>query len=695
MFKSVLRTRSALLAGCAVAIATPAVAADDIQRDYLGSEILVTAQRDGYVAEDGSSGTKTPTPLIDVPQAITVITADQIEDQALRQLGDALRYVPGVSLGTGEGHRDQVLLRGQSTTADFYIDGLRDDSQYYRPLYNVERIEVLKGANALIFGRGGGGGAINRVMKTADPMDQFINTAGTIDSFGAFALAADANQPLSDMVALRLTGTYEELDNHRNFYEGRFFGISPTLTADLGPATRLTASYTYDDDARVVDRGIPSFGGEPVTGFDRVFFGSTDGFNASTNEAHIARARIDHALSDAISVNASVQYADYDKFYGNTLPGAATATTVSFSGYTAGNTRQNLVGQANLVAEFTTGGIGHTLLLGVEAMDQSSTAIRNNVSFGGASSVILPLGSSYTIPAFTLVANAQSESDLQTVSAYVQEQLDLGAVQLVAGLRYDRFDLVSLNLRNGFAGARVDEKWSPRLGVIVKPNAAVSVYASYATSFLPQSGDQFSVLSAVSETLVPEKFENLEAGVKWAITPGLFATAALFQLDRSNTQAADPNNPGLIVLTGETRVKGVEFSLAGEVTDDLQVSLGYTMLDGTIRSATSAAPAGRQLQQLPRHQISAWARYQLTSAFGIGAGLIHQSRQFTTLTNAVTLPAYARVDAAVYYDVSEALTLQLNVENLFDADYYPSSHNDNNIQPGEPLNASLSARMRF
>ena len=695
MSKSVIRARSILLAGCAAAIATPALAADDTQRDYLGSEIVVTADRDGYVAEDGSSGTKTPTPLINVPQAVTVITADQIEDQALRQLVDALRYVPGVSLGTGEGHRDQVLLRGQSTTADFYIDGLRDDSQYYRPLYNVERIEVLKGANALIFGRGGGGGAINRVMKTADPMDQFITTAATIDSFGAFALAADVNQPLTDMVALRLSGTYEELASHRDFYDGRFFGFSPTLTADLGPATRLTASYTYDDDARVVDRGIPSFGGEPIEGYDKVFFGNTDGLNFSTNEAHIARARIDHAFSDAVSFNASVQYADYDKFYANTLPGAATATTVSFSGYDQGNTRQNLLGQANLIAEFNTGGIGHTLLLGVEAMDQSSTSIRNNVSFGGASSVTLPLGESFTIPAYTLVANAQSESDLQTLSVYAQEQLDFGMVQLVAGLRYDRFDLVTLNNRSGFVGERVDEKWSPRLGVIVKPAEAVSVFASYATSFLPQSGDQFSVLSAVSETLVPEKFENLEAGVKWAITPGLFATAAVFQLDRSNTQAADPNNPGLIVLTGETRVKGVELSLAGEVTEDLQVSLGYTMLDGTIRSATTAAPAGRELQQLPGHQISAWARYQLTSAFGIGAGLIHQSRQYTTLTNAVELPSYARVDAALYYDVNEALTLQLNVENLFDAAYYPSSHNDNNIQPGEPLNASLSARMRF
>ena len=703
MIRSATRFRAVILAGSALAAtgagALPAHAAEDAQRDYLGSTIIVTGERDSYAADDGSTATKTPTPLINVPQAVTVITADQIEDQALRTLNDALRYVTGVSLGTGEGHRDQIILRGQSTTADFYIDGLRDDSQYYRPLYNVERIEVLKGANALIFGRGAGGGAINRVMKTADTMSTLIGADFSVDSFGGFSGAADINQPLTDSVALRVTGTYEELENHRNFYDGRFFGISPTLTAELGPNTRLTASYTYDDDRRVVDRGIPSENGEPLRGFDKVFFGDTSGYNTSTNQAHIARARIDHAFSEALSFNASVQFADYDKFYGNILPGAITGTgagrTVTLAGYESGNTRQNLIGQANLIAEFATGPATHTLLVGVEAMDQDSTAIRNNASFGGAGNIILPLADSFTIPAFTVLPNSQSESSLNTLSFYLQDQIDLGLVQFVAGLRYDRFDLESLNIRSGFAGERVDEKWSPRLGVIVKPSEAVSLYASYATSFLPQSGDQFTVLSAVSETLVPEKFENWEAGIKYAITPELVATAAVFQLDRTNTQSPDPANPGQVILTGATRTKGIELSLAGEVTEDLQVTLGYTLLDGKITRTTSSAPAGRELSQVPGQQVSAWARYQLTRQFGIGAGLIHQSRQYTTLTNAVELPSYARVDAALYYDISPELTLQLNVENLFDATYYPSSHNDNNIQPGEPFNATLSARIRF
>lgn len=687
-------SRHAILSATALAGTMAALPAHaDEQRDYLGSEIVVTAEVEGYVATDGSTATKTPTPLVNVPQTVTVITADQMEDQNVRQLGDALRFVPGVSLGTGEGHRDQVLLRGQSTTADFFIDGLRDDAQYYRPLYNVERIEVLKGANALIFGRGGGGGAINRVMKSADTMADFINGAASVDNFGAWSLSADVNQPLTDNVALRLNGIYEDMANSRDSYDGRFFGISPTLTVELGPDTRLTASYTYDDDARVTDRGVPSLAGEPIRGYDKFFFGS-ETFNHSESQTHVARTRIDHRFSDALSFNATAQYANYDKYYGNILPGAATATTVTLAGYESSNTRENVMGQANLVAQLATGEIGHTLLLGVEAMTQDSTGLRNDVRFGGASNVVVPLAA-FAVPAFTTVANSESESTLDTLSAYVQDQIDFGPVQLVAGLRYDRFDLQSRNLRNGFAGDRVDEKWSPRLGLIVKPTDEISLYASYATSFLPQSGDQFNVLSPVTELLLPEKFENRELGAKWAITPRLIATAALFRLNRSNTQSPDPVNSGQVVLTGETRVEGLELSLAGEVSEDLQLTLGYALMDGEVRSTTSAAPAGRTLQQLPRHQLSGWARYQVLQNLGVGLGVIHQSRQFTTISNAVILPSYTRVDAAVFYDLTENVAVQLNVENLFDADYFPSSHTDNNIQPGEPLNATLGVRFRY
>lgn len=699
----VIRTtvnRSALLASVAIlpAPALANVAAEaDTQRDYLPSNIIVTGERDTYVNEDGSTATKTPTPIIDVPQAVTVITADQLEDQGVTTLNDALRFVPGVSLETGEGHRDEVFIRGQETTADFYIDGLRDDAQYYRPLYNVDRVEVLKGANALIFGRGAGGGAINRVSKTAEFGMPEYNLGAQVDTFGAYALTGDANLPASESLAFRVTGTYEEFDNHRDFYDGRFFGVSPTVTAALGPDTRLYAYYTYDDDERVVDRGLPSLDGGPLRGFDETFFGDRD-YNFSDVEVHVARTRLEHDFSGAWSLNASLMYADYDKFYSNIVPSSGTtATTTRLAGYESGTDRQNLIGQVNLIGQFDTGSLGHTLLVGAEFGSQDTDSVRNQAVFnnGTDTSVTVPLEETISVPAFTLRPQRASASELSTVSFYAQEQLDIGILQLIAGVRYDRFDLESTDFVANFSGSRVDERWSPRFGAILKPQDNLSIYASYAESFLPQSGDQFTVLSQQDETLEPETFENIEAGIKYAPHPELLLTAAIFRLTRSNTTAPDPANPGLVILAGESEVDGFELGLTGEPVSGLSLSLGYAYLDGEITSTTTGATAGTTLQQVPEHQITAWARYDVTDRIGFGAGLTHLSEQFASMSNDVVLPSYTRVDAAVFFEATDTLSLQLNVENLFDEDYYPSAHGDNNIQPGAPLNASLGARLRF
>ncbi|MFC4294052.1 TonB-dependent receptor [Novosphingobium tardum] len=663
--------------------------------------IIVNGDRAGYDARDGSSATKTPTPLIDVPQTVVVITRERLDDQALEQLGDALRYVPGVTLGTGEGQRDQITLRGQSTTADFFVDGLRDDAQYYRPLYNIERVEVLKGANAMIFGRGGGGGVINRVTRQADPARAAAGVRGSVDSFGAWSVAADVNQPLSDIAAARIDTIYEHFANHRDVFDGRFIGVSPAVTVQPGDDTRITASYTYDDDSRVTDRGIPSFAGSPLRGYDRTFFGDED-LNHSRVKAHVARARLQHSFSASLTANLTAQYANYDKYYGNILPAAATATKVDVTGYNSTNGRENWIGQANLVWQGDTGPLRHTLLIGAEAAAQDSSSTRADVLFataGGGTSLrtTVPLARRLALPAAMFAPISRSStSDATVLSAYIQDQVELGEhVQLIGGLRYDRFRLTSLNRLTRFAARRTDGVWSPRIGLIVKPQANISLYASYAKSFLPQSGDQFGALDESTAALAPERFRNLEAGVKWDLTPGLSFAAAAFRLDRSNTRAADPANPGLFVLTGATRTKGIEAHLNGQITSRWQASLGYSLQDGQIRSTTTAAPAGRRLAQLPRHQFSAWTRYDLLPSLGLGAGVVHQSRQFTTISNAVALPAFTRVDAAVFWDISPKLGLQLNVENLFDSRYWPAAHTDNNIAPGEPLNARLTLRVKF
>jgi len=698
-------SRAALLAGAAFIFTVTAAQAENAaqpERDYLPSNIVVTGERDtGYDNDDGSSATKTPTPLIDVPQGVSFITEDQLEDQSIRQLNEALRYVPGISMETGEGHRDEVFIRGQESTADFYIDGLRDDAQYYRSLYNIERVEVLKGANALIFGRGAGGGAINRVAKRADLAGQAVSGSASVDSFGAFALLADVNQPLSGDVALRVNGTYEEFDSHRDFYEGRFYGISPTLTAQLGPQTTLIASYTYDDDKRVTDRGVPSVGGTgPLRGYDETFFGDPD-FNEAESQAHIARLRLEHDFGGGLTANGTIQYANYDKVYANILPtGVNTAAnTVFLGGYRDYTTRENWIGQGNLI--WQTGGdmVESTLLLGFEASRQDTVNGRDTVSFtrapgtDGLDPNETPLAETIFVPPYALNPGARlRDSQLETLSFYIQEQLQIGDhIELVGGLRWDRFDLQTLDVFGGVSGDRVDEKVSPRLGVIVKPDADLSIYASYAESFLPQAGDQFLLLSPTSAQFEPEKFTNYELGLKWAPLEKVLVNAAVFRLERSKTPFTD--SLGNTTLSGESRVDGFEIGAVGEITDFWQANLGYTYLDGELRTASSFGPAGQRLQQTPKHQIAAWNRFDVTKAFGFGFGVIHQSDQFASFSNTVELPSYWRVDAAAYYTVNERVSVQLNIENLFDETYYPSAHGNNNIQPAEPFSARIGVRL--
>ncbi|MGE5952674.1 MAG: TonB-dependent receptor [Qipengyuania vulgaris] len=691
-----------LLAG--TAFATPALADTSAngqpERDYLPSDIVVMGERsDEYGTDDGSTATKTPTPLIDVPQAVSFITEDQLEDQAVHQLNDALRYVPGISMETGEGHRDEVFIRGQESTADFYIDGLRDDAQYYRSLYNIERVEVLKGANALIFGRGAGGGAINRVAKRAG-FQSAISGEASVDSFGAFALLADVNQPVSDSLALRLNATYEEFDNDRDFYNGRFIGISPTLTAALGPDTTLTASYTYDNDERVTDRGVPSLGTGPLTGYDSTFFGDPD-VNFAEAEVHIGRARIEHDFNGGLTANASVQFADYDKVYANIVPTGTDGTTVTLSGYEDAQQRRNWIGQANGIWETGSGNIESTLLFGIEASSQDSLNTRRTVNFDDGDPQTsadnrTPLAETIFIPAYSFNSISRAnDSQLSTLSFYIQEQLQIGDyIELVGGLRWDRFDLETTDI-DGVAGDRVDEEFSPRAGLIVKPTPDLSIYGSYAESFLPQAGDQFFLVSPGDARLEPEKFTNYEIGAKWAPLDNVLVSAAIFRLERTNIRATDPTDPTLTILAGESRTEGFEIGAVGEVTDFWKANLGYTYLDGELLNDNDFGDAGQRLQQLPKHSISAWNRFDFTDQIGLGFGIIHQSEQFASFSNDVVLPGYWRVDAAAYYTVSEKLSLQLNIENLFDENYYPSAHGDNNIQPADPFSARIGVRFEI
>ena len=687
----------------ASAFAQPAFAEEvfDVEAYDDSRTIIVTGVSDGYLATNTVTATKTDTPLMNIPQTINVVTRDQLDDQAHHSLADILRYVPGTTVGQGEGNRDQITLRGQNTTADFFLDGVRDDVQYYRGLYNIERVEILKGPYALIFGRGGGGGIINRVQKS--PLSDDIIYAGqaSINSFGAYDISADVNAPLSDVAAVRINAVYENLDSHRDFVGGERYAWNPYVAFKLNDAWKLGLSYEYVHDNRTTDRGIPSIAtaagqpNRPIAGYRDQFFGVPD-VNYTQLQAHIAKLRLDGALAANVSFSGTILYGDYDKIYLNVYPnGAATAQngTVALAAYSDPTQRENFIAQANLVWDVETGALTHKILVGSEYGDQKSANRRFN---GTLSTPTISLAN----PLFpTVTFNALSRdtvSDVKFFSTYVQDQISFGEhIDVVAGLRYDNFDIEGIDLLPAVDRpfARKDEKVSPRLGLIFKPQENISLYGSYSQSFLPRSGDQFLALTVTQQNLAPEKFTNYELGAKWDVRPNLNMTLSVFQLERSNATTPDPSNPVASINVGTTRTQGAELSVTGNVTSSWQVHGGYSYQDAVLAGNDSV-----RLGQVPRHQASLWNRYDFSDQFAAGLGIIHQSSQFAairTVSNTTKLPAFTRLDAALYYDLSDALQLQLNIENLLNTDYFSDAHNNNNISTGAPLNARVTIRAKF
>jgi catecholate siderophore receptor len=684
----------ALLASTAILLLLPAAAS----AEELGTQlepIIVTGKTQGYIAVDSVTATKTDTPLLDVPQSINVVTRAQLDDQALHSLGDVLRYVPGVTVGQGEGNRDQVTLRGQNTTADFFLDGVRDDVQYFRGLYNLERVEVLKGPYALIFGRGGGGGIVNRVQKSPSPAARFLDARAGANSFGAYDLSFDLNAPVGDNAALRVNAAYEDLANHRDVYEGERIAVNPYFAIDLDSGWKAGLSYEYVDDDRATDRGVPSLAGAPITGYRDRFFGVPD-VNRTRLEAHIAKLRVDGALTEDLAFSTTLLYGDYDKVYTNVYPnGAATGQngTVALAAYADATARENVLVQSNLVWSVTTGDISHKILFGLEYGDQDSANQRRNGVLSNATfNLANPVFPTVTFPALS----RDTVSTVKTFSFYVQDQISLGErFEIVAGLRFDRFDIDGTDLQPDpdRPFARADDKVSPRLGLIFKPRPKVSLYASYSQSFLPRSGDQFLTLSTTQANLEPEEFTNYELGAKWNVRPNLNVTAALFQLDRANATTPDPANPLITINVGKTRTQGLELAVTGTILRNWQVSGAYAYQDAALDGNDAV-----RLAQVPEHQFSLWNRYDVSDRLGFGLGITHQSDQFAairTLATTTRLPSFTRVDAAVFYSVSEAVEVQVNVENLFDETYFSDAHNNFNISPGAPLNARFTVRARF
>ena len=649
---------------------------------------------------DQVTALKTPIPIIDVPQTVSIVTDDEIRKQGFREIGDIVRYTPGVNTSQGEGHRDAVVFRGVRSTADFYLDGVRDDVQYYRSLYNLEQVEILRGPNALLFGRGGTGGIINRVTKKAVLDDQFGSFDMGADTFGAFDFAVDYNVSTGEKSALRINFHSDTLENHRDFYDGDRYGFNPTLRLEISPVTTLDLSYEHADHERFIDRGVPTLNGEPVEAFEDIVFGDTD-TNLQTLRADIYRANLSHEFSETSKGNLVVQYSDFQKLYKNYYAsGYSGGDTFTADGYLDPTERNNLILSGNVVNEFQTGSVKHTLLVGAEIIDTENENYRYNTFFitteddNEVFNITRPINFGVnaagvrTYNDFTADLKSSTESDIEVTSIYIQDQIDVtDNLKVLLGGRLDNFDITVRDIKNGTSESREDEEFSPRAGVIYKPQENISLYVSYAESFLPRSGEQFKKLDANAARLDPDVYESTEVGVKWDIRPGLSFTASYF--DSEQTIATRDSDTGENSEIVGLQVDGIELELKGQVTEKLSLAIGYSDLDGETAK-------GGEPREIPEYTASLWATYEVSDRFGLGLGITSQGE--SNIKNdkpGLILPDYTRVDFAAYYDVADDLSIQLNVENVTDELYFPHSHSTHQASVGEPLNARISLRKTF
>ena len=654
-----------------------------------------------------SSGLKTSGPLSSIPKSLSVISDDQIKAQGMKSVGDIIDYTPGVNNSQGEGHRDAAVIRGVRTTQDFYRDGIRDDVQYYRPLYNIEQVEIIRGPDALLSGFGGGYGLINRVSKKGQLGQDFTALGASIDTFGETIVQLDKNLNLSDNTAFRINLFAENLENHRDFYYGDGFGVNPVLKYDLGDGSTLDLSYEYLDQERFIDRGIPTGAdNKPVESLKDIVFGdATENF--STHEAHIMRAIFQHEVSDALKGRLSASHSNHDKLYQNLYASAYDAANnrVTLDGYVDTTQRKTTILSYDLSGEFETGSIIHNIVAGVEYLDTDNDNDRYHANFlpdynadadTEIFSIARPLNMSGNVGVnsdgntttnyYTGANRVNADmtfADIKVLSFYLNDEIALtDSIDLILGARFDSMDI---DVSGTTTGSDTDDTVSPRIGLIFDVTDQASLYASYSETFAPKAGDQYAKVASNDDKIDPDTFENLEFGVKYDLPMGLTLSAAYFEVEANKPEYDAGTMTSTMV---KSDVSGFELQVIGSLSDSWFVSAGYTNLDAQNSS-------GARVREAPEDMFSIWNNYLVSDRLAVNLGIIHQGESVIKTGSSAVLPAYTRVDAGASYGLTENTRVQVNVENLTDELYFPHSHSTHQASVGAPINATFSITSRF
>ncbi|MCM2563980.1 TonB-dependent receptor [Janthinobacterium kumbetense] len=679
--------------------------------------VTVTASKDkdGYVAATSASGTKTEMALRDVPQTINVVPAAVIRDQNAMSIQDIMKNIPGVGLSTGDGQRDQVFIRGFTAIGDQFVDGFRDDALYFRDLSNVERLEVIKGPAAVLYGRGSSGGLVNRITKKpgvdiADVALSLTNTAGRRGE-------VDVGR-VGETVDWRVTGARELSDSYRDQQFINRTALAPSVAIRLSSATKLLLQGDYLEDRRLTDFGIPSYHGRPVAVDAGTYYGAANARDADFSQSRVVStaATLTHKFSDSLSLRNAFRYYDYHLDRNNTnISGNVNEVkgTMSLAHAKLNRDESGWFNQTELTQKLVTGTMRHEVLYGAEfgkqnkdANSWAAIAVTTPAKPVSIFNPVLPV-----VDRSKLGARSDTFGTYDTAAAYVQDAISFSDEwKALAGLRYDRYKQQS-RLANALGVttadlSRTDSAYSPRAGLVWQPSAVQSYYASWSRSFQP-SGENFA-LAANNADLAPETTRNTEVGAKYDLWGGRAnATVSLFRLERDNIKTSDPIT-NRIVPVGTQRTDGLELTFNADLHDGWKMMAGYAYLDATITDSIAKdksvnVPGGTVAREVPvkgkratltsRNTANLWLTKDLGHGFTVGGGANAVGSRFANPGNTVVLPGYVTADAMAAYRTGR-YEVQLNVNNIGDTRYIVSGHGSspNLSLPGAPRNVALTLR---
>jgi catecholate siderophore receptor len=701
--------------------------------------VTVTAS-DGYATTMQTTGSRVPIRVLDLPQSTYTVTQQLLEDRGVDSLKDALAGVPGVQPTLGEGRRDSFNIRGFTAGTDQYIDGVRDDAQYFRDLSNTEQLDVVEGPAAVLYGRGSSGGLVNRVTRKPTMEGVEGSVAVTGGSYGERRLESDTSDSwLNNTLGGRLTGAGEYTGSQRHYYYMNRYAFAPTLRWRPSDNTDMYLQVERLRDERLPDRGIAAIDGPqgvvPIGNYYGYILGSSGAphdyiHEAATDETFDVR----HDFQDGWHVHEIFRHAgntvNWSTIYlsqldsGGTIiagqsstharkpgqallamsdaaaagadEGTAENPVISRGQYNANQFQRNIFDQLEAYRSGRFAGVGHTLLVGGEYGRQTIDRLQ---FFGTAPDTTLYNPVPDLAPTLGTTPTANGRFWGQTGAFYVQDLMQLAPQwKLMAGARFDNFkQALNQRLVGKPSLGRVDNKWSPRVGVLYQPRSWSTVYVSYSRNFDP-SGESLN-LAANNAELAPERTQNYEGGAKFSsFGDKLVSTVAVYDLDRNNIKTPNPANPSQLILAGEQRTLGTSLSFQGSVTPRWMVYGGYAYQDAVVTKSNASFNGvpfqGKRPYDIPLHSGSIWSTYRFANGWGAGGGVYSNTDSFAFTDNLVELPGYTRLDGTVFYHRRHT-EIDAHLFNLANTRYYDSSHSDLELFPGAPISGAVRARYRF